>query len=195
MGFKVKDHYFKKAKKNHFVARSVFKLEEIDKKFHIFKKQMNVLDLGYHPGSWVQYASPIIGERGHIHGIDLKPVHEKLCQSLKNITLHQMDIFQITPAWDNKLDVILSDMAPDTTGIKSVDQENSLNLVEQVFALLPEHLKDGGHVVIKAFDSPGVQGFLKGQKTRFSRFSLFRPQSTRSTSKEFFIVGKGFKNT
>ena len=193
MSFKVKDHYFKKAKKGNFVARSIFKLEEIDKKFKILKKNMNVLDLGYHPGSWLQYASPIVGSKGHIYGIDLKPVNEKLHHSLKNITLLQMDFFHLDPIWNTKMDVILSDMAPDTTGIKSVDQENSFSLVQQVFALLPEYLKPGGHLVLKAFDSHTVQKFLKQQKCLFERFTHFKPQSTRSSSKEFFVIGKGHK--
>ena len=146
MSFKVKDHYFKKAKKNNYVARSVFKLEEIDKKFRILKKNMHILDLGYHPGSWIQYTSPIIGSNGHIYGIDLKPPNEKLNQSFKNITLLQMDISHIEPFWNKPLDAILSDMAPDTSGIKSVDQQNSLNLIEQVFdAAPPTPLAPEGH--------------------------------------------------
>ena len=192
MNFKIKDHYFKKAKEKKFAARSVFKLEEIDKKFKILKKKMHILDLGYYPGSWLQYASPIVGAQGHIYGIDLKPRNQKLDQSLKNITLVQMDFLNVRPIWNGKLDVILSDMAPDTTGIKSVDQENSLNLITNIFALLPEHLKEGGHIVIKIFDSPQAQTFLKQKKSLFKQFHRFKPRSTRSTSKEFFVIGKEY---
>ena len=192
MSFKIKDHYFKKAKEKNFVARSVFKLEEIDKKFKIFKKKMHILDLGYYPGSWSQYASPILGKQGHIYGIDLKPQNQKLSQSLKNITLAQMDFLHVKPIWNKKLDVILSDMAPNTTGIKSVDQENSLNLIINIFDLLPVHLKKGGHIVIKVFDSPEAQTFLKKKKSLFKQFHRFKPKSTRSTSKEFFVIGKEY---
>ena len=193
MGFKIKDHYFKKAKENNFAARSAFKLEEIDQKFKILKKKMHVLDLGYHPGSWLQYASPIVGDKGHIYGIDLKPVNQKICQSIKNVTLRQMDFFHLKPLWEHPLDVILSDMAADTTGIKSVDQENSFRLVKNVFELIPSHLKEGGHMVAKVFDSPDAQTFLKQQKPHFKQFSRFKPRSTRPSSKEFFVIGKGFR--
>ncbi len=196
MSFKVKDHFYKKAKKESFLARSIYKLEEIDKKYKVLKAGDNLIDLGYHPGSWVQYAATKVGRKGSVIGIDIKPVNKKLVH-LDNINLYEQDVFEFDPSeflGDNKyFDVVLSDMAPNTTGIKSVDQDRSLALVESVFELLPRMLKVEGNFVIKVFDSNDAQVFLKSQKKRFHSFDYFKPKSTRSVSKEFFLIAKGFK--
>lgn len=195
MPFKVKDHYFKKAKKDKFVARSIYKLEEIDKKFKILKKGDSVIDLGYHPGSWIQYAADKVKVQ-QVVGIDLRPVSKTL-ESLANVRLYEKDAFEVTSLSDLEIegpvDVVLSDMAPNTTGIKSLDQDRSLNLVEKVFEILPIFLKPGGHVVIKVFDGHEAQVYLKNQKKNFEQWDYLRPKSTRSVSKEFFVVGRGYK--
>jgi 23S rRNA (uridine2552-2'-O)-methyltransferase len=194
--FKIKDHYFNKAKSENFLARSVYKLEEIDKKFKILKLGMQVVDFGYHPGSWMQYASRVIGDGGRVVGIDVREVNKKLT-GIKNVRVYQKDIFDIQDLKqldvEGQFDVVLSDMAPNTTGIKSVDQERSLNLVESVFGLLPKFLKNDGNFVIKVFDSQDAQNYLKEQKNLFKEFHYLKPKSTRSISKEFFVIGKNFK--
>lgn len=196
MGFKVKDHYFKKAKKENFLARSVYKLEEIDAKYKVLSKGDVVVDFGYHPGSWVQYTSKKVGEQGKVVGIDIKPVNKKL-SPLKNVNLFEKSIFDVDILQDLEVeglfDVVLSDMAPNTTGIKSVDQDRSLNLIEEVFHLLPKFLKPGGNLVVKIFDSHQAQVFLKENKKQFEEFHLLKPKSTRSVSKEFFGIGKSYK--
>lgn len=194
--FKVKDHYFNKAKKDNFLARSVYKLEEIDEKYKILKPGMQVVDFGYHPGSWIQYTSRVIGDEGRVVGIDVREVNKKL-SGVKNVRVYQKDIFDIHDLRqldvEGQFDVVLSDMAPNTTGIKSLDQDRSLNLVESVFGLLPKFLKPGGNFVIKVFDSQHAQNFLKEQKNLFKEFHYLKPKSTRSISKEFFVIGKNFK--
>lgn len=196
MSFKVKDHYFNKAKKDDFLARSVYKLEEIDKKFKVISKGDTVVDFGYHPGSWSQYTSRKIGPDGKIIGIDIRPLNKKLL-TLKNITLFEKDIFEVDETAqlgaDSKFDVVLSDMAPNTTGIRSVDQDRSLNLVEKVFEVLPVFLKENGNLVIKVFDSQQAQKFLKDNKNLFKQYDFLKPKSTRSVSKEFFVIGRGYK--
>lgn len=193
--FEIQDHYFKKAKKQNFLARSVFKLEEIDLKFKILKRGDHVVDFGYHPGSWTQYAAKKVGEKGSVHGIDIRPLQEKLTNQ-KNIKLFQKDIFDVSNLASldchEKFNVVLSDMAPNTTGIRSVDQDRSLLLVEKVFEILPVYLLPGGNFVIKVFDGHEAQVFLKSMKCRFKEFKHLRPKSTRSISKEFFVIGKGF---
>lgn len=197
MSFKVKDHYYNKAKKENYVARSIYKLEEINQKHQILSKNMNVLDLGYYPGSWTQYASKVILPNGHLVGIDIQEVNKKI-QSIPNVKVYQKDINDVQSLEElgvtEKFDALISDMAPKTTGIKSVDQARSLQLVEMVFYHLPNFLKNGGNFVIKVFDSNDAQMFLKQQKSLFENFSYLKPKSTRSVSKEFFAIGKGFKN-
>jgi len=197
MSFKVKDHYFHKAKKENFLARSIFKLEEIDKKFKILNKHDWVLDLGYHPGSWIQYTSTIIGSKGFVIGIDIKEIQRGI-ETFPNVKLWQRDAFELTQLSDvgltHPLDVVLSDMAPNTSGNKTIDQLGSLDLVEKVFGLLPSFLKPKGNFVIKVFESHEAQVFLKSQlKSMFDEHHYFRPKSTRSTSTEFFVIGKKFK--
>ena len=196
MSFKVKDHYFNKAKKENFFARSIYKLEEIDQKFKILSKGDQVVDFGYSPGSWVQYTTKKVGDTGEVVGIDIKPVNKKLCH-LKNVSLYEKDIFDVQNleelGVDKKFSVVLSDMAPNTTGVKSVDQDRSLNLIEMVFSLLPKFLEEGGNCVLKVFDGHQAQQFLKEQKKLFSEFSFLKPKSTRSVSKEFFVVAKGYQ--
>ena len=193
--FKVKDHYYQKAKNENYLARSIYKLEEIDQRFKLIKPGSLVLDLGYYPGSWVQYTVPKVGPQGRVVGIDIQPINKKL--QFENLTLFQKDIFDVKGpedlASDRHFDVVLSDMAPSTTGIKSTDQIRSLNLVESVFGLLPVTLRPGGNFVIKVFESNDAQVFLKAQKNRFNEFHYLRPKSTRSVSKEFFVIGKSFK--
>ncbi|MCB9094625.1 MAG: RlmE family RNA methyltransferase [Halobacteriovoraceae bacterium] len=196
MSFKVKDFYYKKAKKENFLARSVYKLEEINKKFHIINKGDNVLDLGYYPGSWIQYISQVIGGQAVVVGVDIQEVQEKLNRQ-PNVRLFQKDINEIETLTelgvDSKFDCLTSDMAPKTTGIKEVDQARSLNLVEEVFAKMDVFLKEGGHFVIKVFEGHDAQVFLRSQKKTFCETAFFRPKSTRKVSKEYFFIGKGFQ--
>lgn len=196
MSFKVKDHYFKKAKKENFLARSVYKLEEIDKKYKVLNTGNRIVDLGYHPGSWTQYTSRRVGEKGIVVGIDIKPISKQLA-TLRNVKLFEKSIFDIEKPQDLEqedfFDVVISDMAPNTTGIRSVDQDRSLNLVEMVFHILPVFLKPGGNFVIKVFDSHQAQVFLKAQKNLFGEYHFLKPKSTRSVSKEFFVIGKNYQ--
>lgn len=197
MGFKVRDHYFNKAKKDNFLARSVYKLEEIDNKYKIISKGDTVLDLGYHPGSWMQYTSRKIGDEGKVVGIDIRDINPQI-EVLKNATVYQKDINDVQSIEElgvsDKFDVVVSDMAPNTTGIKSVDQMRSLQLVEMVFYHLPNFLHNGGNFVIKVFDSHDAQVFLKEQRKLFKTYNFLKPKSTRSVSKEFFVIGTGFIN-
>tara|TARA_Y100001936_G_scaffold250709_1_gene304232 strand:- start:3947 stop:4540 length:594 start_codon:yes stop_codon:yes gene_type:complete len=196
MSFKVKDHYFNKAKKENFVARSIYKLEEIDNKYKVIAKGDHVFDLGYYPGSWIQYTSRKVGNDGRVIGIDIKEVNDKI-NKIPNVEVFHKDINDLQTleelGTDRAFDVVVSDMAPNTTGIKSVDQARSLNLVEMVFFHLPKLLREGGNFVIKVFDSNDAQTFLKQQRSMFKEFSYLKPKSTRSVSKEFFVIGKGFK--
>lgn len=195
MTFKVKDHYYKKAKEENFLARSIYKLEEIDQKFKVISANDNVLDFGYYPGSWAQYTSKKVKPNGRVIGIDIQPVNPKL--NLDNVSVFQKDINDLKSVselgFSGLFDVVVSDMAPSTTGIKSVDQIRSLQLVEMVFFHLEKLLKKNGNFVIKVFDSHDAQVYLKEQKKLFKEFHYLKPKSTRSVSKEFFVIGLGYK--
>lgn len=196
MSFKVKDFFFKKAKKENYYARSIYKLEEIDKKFHILGKGYSVLDLGYFPGSWVQYSLKKVGPAGKVVGIDIQEINTKFSAE-DNILLFCKDVFELSGLEEigqsDPFDIMVSDMAPKTTGIKTVDQLKSLDLVEKVFSMLPLFLKQGGNLVVKIFESQDAQNFIKENKKFFTSSHFFRPKATRSVSQETFFIGKGYK--
>ena len=190
--FQVQDHFTIKAKERGFRARSVFKLEEIQDKFHILSKEDTILDLGAAPGSWLQYIAQTVGTRGLAIGIDIReiePFREK------NIVTFVGDILDEDAVAKNlatinieKCDVVLSDLAPDTSGIPGQDQERSLELaLEAARAGLP-FLKKGGNLVLKIFEGEELMNFRRALEERFSRVKAFRPKASRSRSKEIYLV-------
>ncbi|MBX3041742.1 MAG: RlmE family RNA methyltransferase [Bdellovibrionaceae bacterium] len=192
MAYNPRDHYFKKAKENNFAARSVFKLEEIDQKFKIFKPSQLVLDLGASPGSWSQYASKKVGGQGRVLGVDLSPVTVKL----PNAVFIQADLRDLTLSevfkehgFDGAFDLVLSDMAPKTTGIRMTDQARSMELCELALDVSRRFLKKNGHFVCKLFHSDDFSRLRDEIKKDFERFEAVKPDSTRKISKEIFLVG------
>lgn len=192
MNYNPKDHYFKKAKDQNFAARSVFKLEEIDQKLKIIHSHNKILDLGASPGSWSQYCSKKIGPQGRILGVDLTEIQIKLPNAqfiqadLRDLNLEQ--VFQ-EHGYHDPFDVVLSDMAPKTTGIRLTDQARSFELCELALNVARQFLKKDGHFVCKLFHSDDFT-ILKNQiKKEFSRFEAVKPDSTRKISKEIFLVG------
>lgn len=195
---KVKDHYFNKAKKQGFAARSVYKLEEIDQRHTLLKKNMQVLDLGSAPGSWLQYVASQIGPGGRVVGVDLNPVEITLPPQGRAIT---GDVFDLTPEqlgaelgeenW--QVDLILSDMAPKTTGIPSADAARSANLVWRTLELSSLFLKPGGDLLVKAFQGSAFNELRNAFKAQFEKMTVEKPKATRSESVEIFLLGRGFK--
>ncbi|MCO5114198.1 MAG: RlmE family RNA methyltransferase [Bdellovibrionaceae bacterium] len=191
MAFNRKDHFFHKAKKDGFLARSAYKLEEIQKKHRLFKRGDFVLDLGASPGSWSQYASKAVGPEGLIVGIDLKPVEF----TALNAEFHQMNIFELDPAilHDRQPDVIMSDMAPNTTGIRSVDQARSEDLCLEVIKVATQFLKPGGHLVMKIFESQTDQTVTKELKSQFKEIKRLKPEAVRKGSFETYLIAKNYQ--
>lgn len=195
--FNPKDHYFSKAKAQGYKARSIFKLEEIDESLKIIKQDSIVLDLGASPGSWLQYVAKKIGTKGAALGVDLTPILETIHPRIKTV---QKDCFLLTEEEIQNLmgslienftqfDVILSDMAPKTSGIKHVDQIRSLDLAHRALDLTDKFLKTGGHVVIKVFESHDALELIARMKKIFKVVKHLRPKSIRTQSKEFYAVG------
>jgi len=196
MTYNPRDHYFRKAKEENFAARSVFKLEEIDKKLRIFKPGQTVLDLGASPGSWSQYSSQKIGEKGRVLGVDLSPVNVKL----KNAVFIQADLRDLNledifreHGFVPPFDLVLSDMAPKTTGIRMTDQARSMELCELALDVARRFLKKDGHFVCKLFHSDDFSKLRDEIKKSFNKFEAVKPDSTRKISKEIFLVGIGKK--
>jgi 23S rRNA (uridine2552-2'-O)-methyltransferase len=197
MTYNPRDHYFKKAKENNFAARSVFKLEEIDHKFKVLKPKQMILDLGASPGSWSQYCSQKIGPEGRILGVDLKPVTAKL----KNAVFIQADLRSLNLEDTFKehgffppFDLVISDMAPNTTGIRMTDQARSFDLCDLALNISRQFLKKNGHFICKLFHSDEFTELRNHIKHDFEKFEAVKPDSTRKISKEIFLVGLKKKN-
>lgn len=187
-----RDYYFKKAKKENYPARSVYKLKEMDKYFQIFNKVKKVLDLGAAPGSWTKYAKERIGDKGIIVAVDLNPLEIPIKDG---IFFHQGDVINRDQELVNLLeqhqpfDVVMSDMAPKTTGIKITDQTRSLELAENAFEIAMDFLKKNGIFIVKIFNGPDVSNFMARIKKYFKKVKTYKPKSSRSESKEIFILG------
>lgn len=195
---KVKDYYFKKAKKEKYPARSVFKLEEVQKKYHLFGRGDGVLDLGCHPGSWSLYASSVVGSKGLVVGIDLQetnkeprdggaPIHW-ICGDITDPELVEQ-VKKIRPVFK----AVISDIAPKTTGNRWADHHQSMRLVRQTLELAEIFLHEKGHYLCKIFQGEDMPEFVNELKTRFNFVKVIKPQSSRKESREVFVLGMEFR--
>ena len=187
---KWEDHYTRKARKENFSARSVYKLKEIQEKYRLIRQGNSVLDLGCAPGSWLQYTATLVSSSGRVVGIDKKVVSLKLPA---HVAVYQGDIFDIQSVMETELqkpfDLVLSDMAPDTTGNKVVDAARSQALCEAALAVAGNHLRPGGSFVCKIFQGGDFKQFSDAVKQLFHKPKIFKPQSCRKASKEIYIIG------
>jgi 23S rRNA (uridine2552-2'-O)-methyltransferase len=173
----------------------VFKLEEIDTRFSIFKPGARVLDLGCAPGSWLQYARGKIGDTAPMVGLDRTAIRA----TIPGARIEVGDVMTIDPAQLRgdlpAFDVVLSDMAPDTTGIRHLDQARSEALFERAFELATLLLAPGGNFVGKLFQGPDFKKLIEAVRGRFSMMKTAKPASSRQISIEQYVVGKGFRGS
>lgn len=187
---KWRDHYSRRAQKENYAARSVYKLAEIQKKHRLIKKRDQVLDLGCAPGSWLQFAAEQTGDKGRVVGVDLKPVTIKLPGHAQVVTGDINDLFEDPDQpLGTGFSVVLSDMAPATTGNKHADAVRSFVLCETALAVAEKVLRPGGHFVCKIFQGEDFKTFCESVKQRFGKMHIFKPQSSRKGSKEIFVIG------
>lgn len=190
-----RDHYFLKAKQEHYPARSVYKLKEIDGRFHIFAKGMTVLDLGASPGSWSLGAAERVGPQGRVLACDLKAAETEFPPQ---VVFYRENVFERSEIFEQALQayapfhVVMSDMAPQTTGTRFTDQARSLELCLEALAVADRYLVRGGAFVVKIFMGPDIMELVGAMRRRFRKVTSFKPKSSRSESKETFYVGLGF---
>ncbi|MDP3729061.1 MAG: RlmE family RNA methyltransferase [bacterium] len=188
MAYNKKDYYFNKAKKEGFRARSSYKLIEIAKKYQLLRKNDSVLDIGCAPGSWLQVVKQMT--KGRIVGVDLVSI-----KPIEGVTFIQGDIedTEIKKQLKGKFDLIISDIAPKTTGMKERDQAVSYILSRESFLIAKKHLNTNGNFLVKTFQSQETEDLVKEMKSFFTFVKRYSPQSTRQGSKEIYIVATGFK--
>lgn len=184
-----KDHYYKRAKKEGLASRAAYKLLEIEKKFKIWKKGDQILELGAAPGGWLQILAKAVGPKGLVVAIDLLPLQTA---TPGNVTFHQKNFLEVSLA-EKSFDLILSDLSPNLTGISFKDTYQSFELAKQVWKIAENCLKKGGHLVLKIFPGEESQLLKQELKTAFQTLSTFIPEATRKGSSEVYLVAKGYK--
>lgn len=180
------DHYTRKAQSEGLAARSYFKLEELDQRFGLLREGLGVLDLGCAPGSWLQYIAKKIGPKGEAWGVDLQPVALSLPAYVHVL---QADVFSELE-W-SPVDLIVSDMAPSTSGDHGGDSARSAALVERALDLARMLLRPGGNLLAKYLEGSDMPALALRFRAGFSRFVRFRPKATRKHSTEVFLLGLG----
>jgi 23S rRNA (uridine2552-2'-O)-methyltransferase len=188
-----RDRFHQRAKARGFRARAVFKLQEIDERLGVITRGARVLDLGCAPGSWLQYCRARVGPGGRLVGLDRGP----LAEPIGGARLLVGDVHAIEPETLlgelDAFDVVLSDMAPDTSGIRHVDQARSENLFERALDIAEATLAPGGHFVGKLFQGPDFQRLLARCRRAFDAVKPIKPAGSRTSSIEQYVVARGWK--
>jgi len=185
-----KDQYVQKARKSGYRARAAYKLEEIDQKFRLIKPGQLIIDLGAAPGSWSQYAVKKMGGRGQLIMLDLLPFDDiegaQLLQGDFTEAASLADIQALTD--ERKFDLVLSDMAPNITGIALQDQARYERLLESVLEFCQSSLRPGGNLLTKFFEGESAQTIRTQMKAQFGQLKTIKPDASRSNSKELYLL-------
>ena len=191
-----KDAYVRKAQAEGMRSRAVYKLEEIDQKDGLLKPGMTVLDLGAAPGGWSQFAVQKVGGKGQVVAIDLLEMDQlagvEVIQADAGERAVQSRIAALLGGEQGGADLVMSDMAPNLTGVRIRDEAQGEYLGEVVIEVVDEVLKPGGSVLVKAFHGRGFEALRQALRERFSKVMVRKPSASRSRSAEIYLVGKGF---
>ena len=193
----VSDSFVKQAQIDGYRSRAAYKLIEIDEKYNLLKKNMNVIDLGSAPGSWSQVAAKRAGPKGRVIALDLLEM-----QPIKNVEFVQGDfrdnkvLIEVESKLNNlEIDLVISDMAPNISGIKVVDQSAAIYLNELALEFSCNWLKPNGHLLVKSFIGADFDSFVNSVKPFFKKVLRIKPSSSRDRSSEIFVLGYEKLNT
>lgn len=188
------DTYVKQAQKAGYRSRAAFKLLELQEKDRIFRPGMRVVDLGAAPGGWSQVARDLVGGKGQVIALDILPM-----DPIAGVHFIQGDFREAEPLealqdflGGERVDLVISDMAPNVTGVASVDQPRAIYLSELALDFARESLKPGGGLVVKVFQGAGFDEFLKTLRQAFGRVVSRKPDASRSKSREIYLVAGNF---
>ena len=189
----INDHYVNLSKQHGYRSRAVYKLLEIDNEVRLFDNVQTVIDLGCAPGSWSQYAVKRVGGRGVIVGVDLLELdYIKGVEFIHGDFTHDEVLANILKILgDRPIDLIISDMSPNLSGIRSVDQSRMSYLIELVLDFAKDHLKVGGNCLIKIFHGGEFDAIVKLARGLFAQVVIRKPQASRSASSETYLLCKG----
>lgn len=190
------DPYVQQARKEGYRSRAVYKLKEIDGRDHLIKSGMTVLELGAAPGGWSQYVSEKVGKKGRIFALDILPM-----ETVEGVDFIQGDFTEnsfleqvLEVLGSERVDLVLSDMAPNISGIRSSDQARAIYLGELAVEMARRVLKPGANLLMKSFEGEGTEGLRKQVKEHFKMLVTRNPQASRAKSREIYMLAKGLRN-
>lgn len=192
----VTDPYVQMANKEGYRSRAVYKLMELDERDHLLKPGMTVVDLGAAPGSWTQVAAKKLTSTGMLVALDIlpmDPVHGAVF--IQGDFREDAALAQLEAALQGRpVDLVISDMAPNISGIGIADQARSMHLAELALAFSCQHLKPGGNFLVKVFQGEGFDDFVREMRVHFSQVLVRKPKASRDRSTEVYMLGKGLRD-
>lgn len=189
------DPYVKQSQKDGYRSRAVYKLEELDKKYRLIKPGCTIVDLGAAPGGWSQYAAYKVGNKGKIFALDILPM-----DALPDVSFIQGDFREeqvlnelMGLIGEQKATLVLSDMAPNMSGMDAIDQPKAMYLAELALELARDVLSKGGNYVVKVFQGEGFDEYIRQCRDSFTKVMIRKPDASRARSREVYVVGQGYK--
>ena len=189
-----KDEYVKKAQQDGYRSRAAYKLLEIEQKDKLFRPGMKVVDLGAAPGGWCQVAKKLVGKKGQVVGLDILPM-----DPIPDVAFILGDFRENEPLQalrdilkGEQVDLVISDMAPNVSGMAAVDQPRAIYLCELALDFAREVLKPGGGLVVKLFQGEGADQFIKDVRSSFKKVVTRKPKASRAKSREVYLVAGGY---
>ncbi len=189
------DEYVKRAQQEGYRSRAAYKLLEIQEQDKLLHKGMTVIDLGAAPGGWCQIIADLVGDKGFVVGLDVLPM-----DALPGVEVIEGD-FREQSVYDElmarlegrRVDLVLSDMAPNISGMKTVDQPRAMHLAELTLELAREVLRPGGDMLLKVFQGEGFDNYLRDVRSAFDKVSSRKPKASRARSREVYLLARGFR--
>lgn len=191
----VKDEYVKRAQKEGYRSRAAYKLAEIDARDHLFRAGLTVVDLGAAPGGWSQYAAQRVGPGGRVLAVDILPM-----EPLQGVELIQGDFTEaavlnlvLERLQGRGVDLVISDMAPNISGVAASDQARSVYLAELALEFAAKTLRPGATLLVKTFQGEGFEALRRQMRERFEKLSARKPKASRAESREIYLLARGFR--
>lgn len=192
----VNDPFVKRSQQEGYRSRAVYKLQEIDQKDRLLRKGMNVVDLGAAPGGWSQYVQSRVGPEGRVFALDILPM-----DAIPGVEVIEGDFTEdavlqalLDTLRGEKIQLVISDMAPNISGIKSVDQAKAMYLAELALDLAHNVLEKGGDLLVKVFQGEGFDAYLKQLRQHFVKVQVRKPKASRASSRETYLLARSYRS-
>jgi 23S rRNA (uridine2552-2'-O)-methyltransferase len=191
-----REYYYKKAKAENYRSRATYKLVQANEKYQFIKRNDVVVDLGAAPGGWIQAARKMTGKHGFVLGIDLKPIEPFTQEYIRTIVADMTDpdiVQQILSFLPRKANVVISDAAPNITGVWEVDHARQIDLAKEALRIAKCVLRPSGNIFVKVFQGDLLDDFIQAVKAGFDTVKIVKPQASRAKSSEMYILALGLK--